>query len=237
MTACITFSLNEDFTFNAMKFKREDLRKEHQLMLHSESHGAVEMLRAELSGRVQAGGQHQHRDVQADQKSFEKDWAAYGKDQEGGWAMAEGSEDPTKARRPDSSVPIEDQVDAPSCCMLMICDGISSTACSRHSFYLLKACHMGVNETRRQQQKFAGIQRSYTDAAACKPSSEDVKTNLCWLQRAKQKIQDLETAIEERERRLNRVGQSVAQVLPLSSCICPGSCIPLYSLRASASGL
>lgn len=59
---------------------------------------------------AQAGGQHQRRDAKADQASFEKDWAAYGKDQEGGWAMAEGSEDPTKARRPDSSVPLDDQV-------------------------------------------------------------------------------------------------------------------------------
>ncbi|KAK9859872.1 hypothetical protein WJX84_008827 [Apatococcus fuscideae] len=85
----------------------------------------------------EAGGQHQRRDATADQKSFEKDWAAYGKDQEGGWAMAEGSEDPTKTRS-DSSVPLDDQ-------------------------------------------------------------------------RNKQKIEDLEKAIEERERRLKRVGQSVAQ--------------------------
>ena len=34
------------------------------------------------------------------------------------------------------------------------------------------------------------------------------------MQRNKQKIEDLEKAIEERERRLKRVGQSVAQVQP-----------------------
>lgn len=85
----------------------------------------------------EAGNQHQRRDAKADQVSFEKDWAAYGKDQEGGWAMAEGSEDPTKAKS-NSTVPLDDQ-------------------------------------------------------------------------RNKQKIEDLETAIAERERRLGRVGQSVAQ--------------------------
>ena len=60
---------------------------------------------------MQAGNQHQRRDAKADQVSFEKDWAAYGKDQEGGWAMAEGSEDPTKAKS-NSSVPLDDQVSA-----------------------------------------------------------------------------------------------------------------------------